>query len=68
MKISAVVLVLVTAALCEEIHPESSVVQVKEEPGPGGAWQTKVQWKAHWVKHWETRKVRCCSSWVFIDL
>ncbi|XP_044270015.1 uncharacterized protein LOC123014804 [Tribolium madens] len=49
-------LVLVSVGFCELIHRES-VVRVREEAGPGGVWQTKTQWKAHWVKHWETRKI-----------
>ncbi|XP_063915377.1 uncharacterized protein LOC135131526 isoform X2 [Zophobas morio] len=52
-----VLLALVSERVCEVLHHEDSVVKVKEEPGPGGLWQTRVQWKAHWVKHWEARKI-----------
>ncbi|KAL3275932.1 hypothetical protein HHI36_020666 [Cryptolaemus montrouzieri] len=50
-----VILYLFTSGL--STPPESDIIHLKDGTDIGGLWKTKMEWKAHWVKHWETRQI-----------
>ncbi|XP_074038576.1 uncharacterized protein [Leptinotarsa decemlineata] len=53
---------LILLAVFYLIHTSESglkkgIVSVDQENVLGGLWKSKLQWKAHWVKDWELKKI-----------
>ncbi|XP_060519698.1 uncharacterized protein LOC132697938 [Cylas formicarius] len=60
MKIYVLIFLAVLLVLVPEIcgsYTNSRSEISHQDPRLDGVWKSKVQWKAHWVKHWEVKKV-----------
>ncbi|XP_045461795.1 uncharacterized protein LOC123671938 [Harmonia axyridis] len=42
-------------ACAGSFHRKSDKIHLRDGINIEGIWKSKMQWKAHWVKHWETR-------------